>query len=210
MSNLTYCQYPRSVLYAGTWRQLRRNRSRNEMPWDQPKSIQGDIEKHGLISAQLQLRWSHRRPRSSRLASLCTPRWPRPVSTLHAPMRSRVWGRMCVGALQQPQSFDLGPRILAAGAGEDWAALSGRPRKADAGQHEGVLHQGQYATVIQQTAPARNRDASTRFHSAPTAATATQCRTCRWKCMCARMRLRAIIAARWGRNFRWCRAELAV
>ena len=50
------------------------------------------------------------------------------------------------------------PRIverphLAAGAGEDRAALSGRPRKANAGQYE---------TVMQQRAPARNRDASTR------------------------------------------------
>ena len=97
MSNLTYYQYPRSGLYVGTWRQLRRNRSRNEMPWDQPKSIQGDIEKHGLISAQLQLSWSRRRPRSSRLTSLCTPRWPRPASTLHAPKRFCVWGRVCVG-----------------------------------------------------------------------------------------------------------------
>ena len=32
---------------------------------------------------------------------------------------------------------------LAAGAGEDRAALSGRPRKADAGQYEIVLHQSQ-------------------------------------------------------------------
>ena len=40
---------------------------------------------------------------------------------------------------------------LAAGAGEDWAALSGRPRKADAGQYKGVM---------QQHAPVRNRDAT--------------------------------------------------
>jgi hypothetical protein len=50
------------------------------------------------------------------------------------------------------------PRIverhdLAAGAGEDRAALSGHPRKANAGQ---------YATVMQQRAPTRSRDASTR------------------------------------------------
>jgi hypothetical protein len=57
-------------------------------------------------------------------------------------MRTRAWGRMCVGALQQPQSVDLRHRILAAGAGEDWAALSGRPRKANAGQYETVMHQG--------------------------------------------------------------------
>jgi hypothetical protein len=33
----------------------------------------------------------------------------------------------------------LEPDHLAAGAGEDWAALSGRPRKADAGQYESVM-----------------------------------------------------------------------
>ena len=32
----------------------------------------------------------------------------------------------------------LAPIPLAAGAGEDWAALSGRPRKANAGQYAGV------------------------------------------------------------------------
>jgi hypothetical protein len=42
---------------------------------------------------------------------------------------------------------------LAASAGEDRAALSGRPRKANAGQYE---------SVMQQHAPAHNRDASTR------------------------------------------------
>ena len=42
---------------------------------------------------------------------------------------------------------------LAAGAGEDWAALSGRPRKANAGQSAGVMPQRN---------PARNRDATTR------------------------------------------------
>jgi hypothetical protein len=47
----------------------------------------------------------------------------------------------------------LEPVHLAAGAGEDRAALSGHPRKANAGQ---------YATVIQQRAPTRSRDASTR------------------------------------------------
>jgi hypothetical protein len=45
----------------------------------------------------------------------------------------------------------LEPDHLAAGAGEDRAALSGRPRKADAGQYE---------SVMQQRNPARNRDAS--------------------------------------------------
>jgi hypothetical protein len=59
-------------------------------------------------------------------------------------MRTRAWGRMCVGALQHPQSVDLRHRTLAAGAGEDRAALSGRPRKADAGQYA-----GQYAGVMQ-------------------------------------------------------------
>ena len=47
----------------------------------------------------------------------------------------------------------LEPDHLAAGAGEDRAALSGRPRKANAVQYE---------SVMQQRAPARNRDASTR------------------------------------------------
>ena len=42
---------------------------------------------------------------------------------------------------------------LAASAGEDRAALSGRPRKANAGQYE---------SVMQQQAPVRNRDATTR------------------------------------------------
>jgi hypothetical protein len=48
-------------------------------------------------------------------------------------------------------------RSLAAGAGEDRAALSGHPRKADAGQYESVLHQDQYAGVMQQPAPLRIR-----------------------------------------------------
>ena len=72
-------------------------------------------------------------------------------------MRTRAWGRMCVGALQRPQAVDLRPRNLAAGAEEDRAALSGRPRKANAGQYEIVLHQGQYATVMPQPYPARDR-----------------------------------------------------
>ena len=46
----------------------------------------------------------------------------------------------------------LEPVHLAALAGEDRAALSGRPRKANAGQ---------YAGVMQQNAPARKRDTST-------------------------------------------------
>ncbi|MEN9641582.1 MAG: hypothetical protein RIR77_771 [Planctomycetota bacterium] len=37
----------------------------------------------------------------------------------------------------------LEPVHLAAGAGEDRAALSGHPRKANAGQYAIVLHQGQ-------------------------------------------------------------------
>jgi hypothetical protein len=45
------------------------------------------------------------------------------------------------------------PRIverhnLAAGAGEDRAALSGHPRKANAGQYATVLHQGHYESVM--------------------------------------------------------------
>jgi hypothetical protein len=47
----------------------------------------------------------------------------------------------------------LEPDHLAAGAGEDWAALSGRPRKADAGQYE---------SVMQSRDPRQTRDASTR------------------------------------------------
>ena len=35
----------------------------------------------------------------------------------------------------------LEPVPLAAGAGEDWAALSGRPRKANASQYETVMQQ---------------------------------------------------------------------
>ena len=54
-------------------------------------------------------------------------------------MRTRAWGRVCVGVLQQPQSVDLRHRTLAAGAGEDRAALSGRPRKANAGQYTRVM-----------------------------------------------------------------------
>jgi hypothetical protein len=42
----------------------------------------------------------------------------------------------------------LEPVHLAAGAGEDRAALSGHPRKANAGQYETVLHQGHYETVM--------------------------------------------------------------
>ena len=47
----------------------------------------------------------------------------------------------------------LEPVHLAADAGEDRAALSGHPRKANAGQ---------YDIVLQQRKPARNRDTSTR------------------------------------------------
>ena len=72
-------------------------------------------------------------------------------------MRTRAWGRLCISALHHPQSVDLRPRILAALAGEDRAALSGRPRKANAGQYEIVLHQGQHATVMPQPNPARDR-----------------------------------------------------
>ena len=39
---------------------------------------------------------------------------------------------------------------LAAGAEEDRAALSGRPRKANASQYESVMHQVRYATVMPQ------------------------------------------------------------
>jgi hypothetical protein len=46
---------------------------------------------------------------------------------------------------------------LAAGAEEDRAALSGRPRKANAGQYEIVLRQDQYEGVLQQPAPLRIR-----------------------------------------------------
>jgi hypothetical protein len=42
----------------------------------------------------------------------------------------------------------LEPAHLAAGAGEDRAALSGHPRKANAGQYESVLHQGHYESVM--------------------------------------------------------------
>ena len=56
-------------------------------------------------------------------------------------MRTRAWGRVCVSALQQPQSVDLRHRTLAASAEEDRAALSGRPRKANAGQYESVMQQ---------------------------------------------------------------------
>ena len=42
----------------------------------------------------------------------------------------------------------LEPVPLAALAGEDRAALSGRPRKANAGQYESVLHQSHYETVM--------------------------------------------------------------
>ncbi len=46
--------------------------------------------------------------------------------------------------MPQPDSRrnrDASTRNLAAGAGEDRAALSGHPRKADAGQYAIVLHQ---------------------------------------------------------------------
>jgi hypothetical protein len=67
--------------------------------------------------------------------------------------------------LQQPQSVDLHQRILAALAGEDRAALSGRPRKANAVQ---------YKRVMPQRRPVRNRDAATQprtnsFHRIPDA-----------------------------------------
>ncbi|MEN9641894.1 MAG: hypothetical protein RIR77_1083 [Planctomycetota bacterium] len=46
---------------------------------------------------------------------------------------------------------------LAAGAGEDRAALSGHPRKADADQYESVLHQGQHEGLMQNALPGRRR-----------------------------------------------------
>ncbi len=48
--------------------------------------------------------------------------------------------------------------IWPAGAGEDWAARSGRPRKANAGQSAGV---------VPQRNPARNRDATTTTNTNP-------------------------------------------
>ena len=48
---------------------------------------------------------------------------------------------------------DASTRSLAASAGEDRAALSGRPRKANASQYESVMHQGQYVTVMPQRQP---------------------------------------------------------
>ena len=47
----------------------------------------------------------------------------------------------------------LEPDHLAAGAEEDRAALSGRPRKANADQYESVLHQGQSEIVLHQRDP---------------------------------------------------------
>jgi hypothetical protein len=42
----------------------------------------------------------------------------------------------------------VGTRSLAALAEEDRAALSGRPRKANASQYESVLHQGPYESMM--------------------------------------------------------------
>ena len=42
----------------------------------------------------------------------------------------------------------LEPVPLAAGAGEDRAALSGHPRKANAGQYESVMQQRPLAAVV--------------------------------------------------------------
>jgi hypothetical protein len=44
----------------------------------------------------------------------------------------------------------LEPVSLAAGAGEDRAALSGRPRKADAGQYETVMQQRPLAALAEE------------------------------------------------------------
>ena len=50
-------------------------------------------------------------------------------------------------ALWQP---GVGARSLAAGAGEDWAALSGRPRKANADQYESVMQQRPLAALAEE------------------------------------------------------------
>ena len=78
----------------------------------------------------------------------------------------------------------LEPVHLAAGAGEDRAALSGHPRKANAGQYDSVMQQrplaavvgedraalsgrprkanaSQYEIVLQHRNPVRNRDSTT-------------------------------------------------
>ncbi len=56
----------------------------------------------------------------------------------------------------------LEPDHLAAGAEEDRAALSGRPRKANAGQYASVLQQRASTQPCCNNARARNRDASPR------------------------------------------------
>ena len=52
----------------------------------------------------------------------------------------------------------LEPVHLAAGAGEDRAALSGHPRKADAGQYKDVMPQGRKSPQLPQyVVPSANR-----------------------------------------------------
>ncbi len=71
----------------------------------------------------------------------------------------------------------LEPVPLAAGAGEDRAALSGRPRKANAGQYE---------SVMQQQAPVRNRDATTARTAKPVGALAPDVSLARCCSQCPR------------------------
>ena len=71
----------------------------------------------------------------------------------------------------------LEPAHLAAGAGEDRAALSGHPRKADAGQYE---------TVMQQPRPVDRRDATTAQTAKPVGALAPDVSLARCCSQCPR------------------------
>ena len=61
----------------------------------------------------------------------------------------------------------LEPVHLAAGAGEDRAALSGHPRKAYAGQYETVMHHRHHESALQQPAVTSSQTRNSAEPAAP-------------------------------------------
>jgi hypothetical protein len=101
-------------------------------------------------------------------------------SGTRSPGRRRRRGQ---GRAQRPSSQgecgpvdkrDVTTRNLAALAGEDRAALSGRPRKANAGQYEIVLHHCHHESAMQQPAVTSSQTRNSAEPAAPHTA------SCRW------------------------------
>ena len=79
------------------------------------------------------------------------PSGPPPRHAAKPPLNTAPGWARCAACAAEIQCLEHAH--LAALAEEDRAALSGRPRKANAGQYEIVLHQGPYESVMQQRAP---------------------------------------------------------